>query len=248
MMYWVVTLVAVLIWGLMSYGYAEGRDSLIDLSTGSVDEEDLPAEESSFSRPAEEEEVPPASGDRESPLLSVDPDIVPLTEPGETAPFLSRPPEWDVAPPTVREMPSLPDPASFAPQEQVALRFVEEGKGMMEQETLEGARERFERAVSIAPTQPYSYYFLGRIAFARGDHKQALAFLQRAELLFAHSDSAWLGETASVKGTVYEDLGDYENARTAYQRSLQFVPTNLKVLSALARLPEEESVSNQTVP
>jgi hypothetical protein len=239
MRYWVVILVGILFCGLMSYGYAEEGNPLRDLFTGPVDEEDLPAEE---------EVVPPASSEREPPLLSADPVVVPPTEPGDPAPFLSRPPEWDVAPPTVQGMPSLPDPTSFSPQEQVALRFVEGGTDMMEQENLEGARERFERAISIAPTQPYSYYFLGRLAFAGGDHKLALAFLQRAELLFAHSDSAWLGETARVEGTVYEDLGEYENARIAYQRSLQFVPTNLKVLSALARLPEAEAVASEVFP
>jgi len=248
MRYWIFIHVGILFYGLMGYGYAEERNPLRDLSTGPVDEEDLPAEESPFSLPAEEEVVPPPSSEGEPPLLSADPVVVQPTEPRDAAPFFSRPPEWDVAPPTVRGMPSLPDPLAFSPQEQVALRFVEEGKDMMEQENRGGARERFERAISIAPTQPYSYYFLGRLAFAGGDHKLALAFLQRAELLFAHDDSAWLGETARVKGMVYEDLREYGNARRAYQRSLQFVPANLKVLSALARLPEEEAVASELLP
>jgi cytochrome c-type biogenesis protein CcmH/NrfG len=51
----------------------------------------------------------------------------------------------------------------------------------------------------------------------------------------------------NVKGTVYEDLQDYEQARTAYRRSLRFQPANLKVLSALARLPEEEPLSSDVV-
>src|SRR5262245_52512023 len=154
MRYWVVIHVGILFCGLMSYGYAEERNPLGDLSTGRVDEEDLPAEESPFSLPAEAEMGPLPSNEREPPLLSPDPVVVPPTEPEDSAPFLSRPPEWDVAPPTVRGIPSLPDPIAFSPQEQVALRFVEEGKGMMEQENFEGARERFERAISIAPTQP----------------------------------------------------------------------------------------------
>jgi hypothetical protein len=236
---WVIIHVGMLLYGLIGYGYAEESNLLRDLSTGPVDEEDLQAEESPFS----------LSTERESPLPSADPVVTPFTETSrDLVPFLSRPPEWDVAPPIVKGVPSLPDPVAFSPQERVALWFVEEGKNMMEQENREGARERFERAISIAPTQPYSYYFLGRLAFVGDDHQLALAFLQRAELLFAHGDSAWLGEVARVKGIVYEDLGEYENARVAYRRSLQFVPANLKVLSALARLPEAEAVASEFLP
>jgi tetratricopeptide (TPR) repeat protein len=140
----------------------------------------------------------------------------------------------------VTGIPSLPAPTSLSAPELIALSFVEDGKALLDQQDQEGARDLFERAIGIAPLQPYSYYFLGRIAFARGDHKQALAFLQKAELLFASVEHAWLGETTSLKGTVYEDLQDYKHARAAYRRSLRFEPANLKVLSALARLPEEE--------
>jgi cytochrome c-type biogenesis protein CcmH/NrfG len=144
----------------------------------------------------------------------------------------------------VTGIPSLPAPTSLSAQELVALGFVEDGKSLLDQQDQEGARELFERAISVAPFQPYSYYFLGRIAFVRGDHKQAIAFLQKAELLFARAERAWLGETTSLKGTVYEDQQDYEHARASYRRSLRFEPANLKVLSALARLPEEEPLSS----
>jgi tetratricopeptide (TPR) repeat protein len=127
----------------------------------------------------------------------------------------------------------------LSPRELAALRFVEAGKSLLDQADLDRAREQFERAVALAPLQPYGYYFLGRVAFARHQHKQAVAFLRKAELLFAPGDQAWLGETTSLQGAVYEDLGDYAQARAAYQRCLQVTPANLKALSALARLPEE---------
>jgi len=130
----------------------------------------------------------------------------------------------------------------LSPQDIVALRFVEEGKGLLEKENFDLARERFERAVSIAPQQPYSYYFLGRVLFAQGDYKQSLAFLQKAELLFRANDQAWRGEAACLKGAIYEDQGDSTQARTAYRQCLEFTPQNLSALSALARLPAEEPV------
>jgi len=144
--------------------------------------------------------------------------------------------------------PILPANTAPSPQELVALRFVQAGKVLLDQANLDRAREQFERAVVIAPLQPYGYYFLGRVAFARHEHKQAIAFLRKAELLFTPGDRAWLGETTSLQGAVYEDLGDYTQARAAYQRCLQVAPANLKALSALARLSEEELPANDTLP
>ncbi len=163
----------------------------------------------------------------------------PALRPGEVSPLPPPPPP---------AAPVLSANTTLSPQELVALRFVEAGKGLLEQENLERAREQFERAVSVAPLQPYGYYFLGRVAFARHDHKQAVAFLRKAELLFAPGDRAWLGETTSLQGAVYEDLGDYAQARAAYQRCLQVAPANLKALSALARLSEEEPPPSDTLP
>jgi hypothetical protein len=206
-----------------------------------VEEEDLAPEQEQPSRPTvvnpfPSEQLPSFPSSLEAPYPSSS-----LPPPGPTPPFLSRPLEWEVTPPSVIGMPPLPPVTSFSGRDLVAFQFIEEGKEHFEREEWDVAQEHFERAISIAPLLPYSYYFLGRIAFAHGDLKRALAFLQKAELLFPRSERAWLGETTSVKGTIYEDLQDYEHARTAYRRSLRFQPANLKVLSALARLPEEES-------
>jgi tetratricopeptide (TPR) repeat protein len=212
-----------------------------ELTPGAVGREE-PLAPLSAESPFPTEQFPPFPSAQESPSSS---SILP--PPGPTPPFLSRPSEWEETPPTVIETPPLPAATSFSGRDLVAFQFVEEGKAHFDREEWEVARERFERAISIAPSLPYSYYFLGRIAFAQGDRKRALAYLQKAELLFPRSEKAWLAETMSVKGTVYEDLQDYEEARTAYRRSLRFQPANLKVLSALARLPEEEPLSSDVV-
>ena len=188
---------------------------------GSLSEEDLPAEEAQTDTPA----------------VSV-----------ESDPILPQPLTTEETPLTTTALPPLPTPATSSPQDLVALRFVGQGKGALAQGDLDRAREQFQRAVAVAPLQPYSYYFLGRVAFALGEHQQALAFVHKAELLFAPDDRAWLSETAGLAGAIYEDLGDYAQARAAYQRCLQLVPSNLSALSALARLSPEESLPSDTLP
>ena len=204
------------------------------------DEEQARPSQSPFPSSAQEETPSRKVEMRENFAPSSEISLPPAVPPSETLPFLSRPAEWEVSPPTVTGIPALPALSALPAQELIALGFVEDGKTLLDQQDPDGAQELFERAISVAPFQPYSYYFLGRLAFARGDHKQAIAFLQKAELLFSKTERAWLGETTSLKGTVYEDLQDYDHARSAYRRSLRFEPANLKVLSALARLPEEE--------
>ncbi len=137
--------------------------------------------------------------------------------------------------------PPLPDPAVFSPQDRIALHFVEQGQTELSQEDFHRARILFERAVNIAPLQPYSYYFLGRTTFAQGDAHQALVFLLKAELVLSESEenAAWMAKTKCLQGMIHEDLGKYGEARLSYQRCLEFSPQSLRALSALARLPDE---------
>ncbi len=135
----------------------------------------------------------------------------------------------------------LPNPAVFSPQERVALHFVAQGQAALSQENFQRARILFERAVHIAPLQPYGYYLLGRTTFAQGDARQALVFLLKAELALSESEenADWMAKTHCLQGTVHEDLGAYGEARLSYQRCLEFAPQSLRALSALARLPDE---------
>ena len=137
--------------------------------------------------------------------------------------------------------PLVPAPPRLSSQERVALRFVEQGRTAFGREQFARARILFERAIEIAPLQPYGYYFLGRMTFDQGDANQALAFLLKAELLLTQDNVDWLGETTCLQGAIHEDAGDYAAARLRYQRCLEFSPQNLRALSALARLPEDDA-------
>jgi Flp pilus assembly protein TadD len=130
------------------------------------------------------------------------------------------------------------------PQDVVAMHLIDEGKKYMAEGDYEGAVEHFEQAVATSPSQPRGYYFLARVSFLQKQYRQALAFLEKAELLFGHS-SEWQGEVHSLKGAIYEEVGDEARARLAYERALQFTPQNLSALSGLTRLHGERKERNE---
>ena len=143
--------------------------------------------------------------------------------------------------------PALPGLNSLLPQEQVAMSFVVAGVDAMDKEDLARARTLFERAIEIAPLQPYSYFFLGRLALTQREHQKALPLLRKADILLTRGDKAWRSEAVSTQGAVYEDLGEIPQARRTYRRSLQLFPQNLRAMSALARLAEEEPNSDDII-
>ena len=239
--------------------YAQGRAARESGRT--FDEEDLhphsqsitPKDESENERIDEEspdasiegqEKFPHHDSRTEQPLPSVEdapspssgPDALAGEESAEESPIVTSGP------------PALPEGSALLPQEQVALSFVTMGVEAMGTEDFVRARALFERAIEIAPLQPYSYFFLGRLALTRGEHQKALPLLRKADILLTRGDQAWRSEALNVQGAVYEDLGEIPQARRAYRKSLQFFPQNLRAMSALARLAEEESDSGETVP
>ncbi|MSQ47863.1 MAG: tetratricopeptide repeat protein [Deltaproteobacteria bacterium] len=173
--------------------------------------------------PEEELEAPPVA-------------IVPNAESIEEPPVMSS------------EPPTLPVVNTLPPHEQLALHFIESGVEALSRDDFEQAQEDFEQALEIAPMQPFGYYFLGRLAFARGEHKTALVFLRKADVVLARGDQVWRGEAARLRGAVYEDMRDYGRAHAAYRQSLQLTPTNLRAASALARLAGEEQDTRAAFP
>ncbi len=124
---------------------------------------------------------------------------------------------------------------SLSPEDVVALSLIDEGKKRIAAEDYEGARERFERAVAASPLQPRGYYFLAYTSLLQGKYQQALAFLEKAGLLFGSSPE-WQGEVYTLRGAIYEGMGEEEEARLAYEYALKFAPQNLRALSGLIRL------------
>ncbi len=102
------------------------------------------------------------------------------------------------------------------------------------------------RAVSIDPTNPYAYFYLGRTSLLKRDYQQALTFFQRAELGLA-SDPKWLAEATGYEGLAYEEDGDNSKALLAYRRALDLDGGNLTATVGFARLAPAEP-AEQTVP
>ena len=199
-----------------------------------IEQETAPVLPKDFSTPDSlhfPEHLPEKESD--TPPVGTVPDGEPIEEP---------PPTMSSAPPTLPAVDTLP------PHEQLAVHFVESGVEALSRDDFEQAQEHFERAVEVAPMQPFGYYFLGRLAFARGEHKTALVFLRKADALLVRGDQAWRGEAARLRGAVYEDMQDYRRAHAAYRQSLQLTPTNLRAASALARLAGEELDARAAVP
>lgn len=231
-----------MVWALLSLVWCYGvechaqaeRDGFPDSTIrGALREEDLPAD-----LPLQHPLAEPTDLPAEAPLPRRGVGAPSLPEP--TLPQLPLPAENgpDLAE-TWRTPEGNGEPTELLPSDRVALRFVKEGRDILATGEFEQAQILFERAVELAPFQPYSYYFLGRISFAQRKLHQALAFLQKAELLLPRTQTEWLGESICLRGQVAEDLGDIREARSAYQRCLHFAPDSLQALTALARLPQQ---------
>ena len=101
---------------------------------------------------------------------------------------------------------------------------------------IDAALERLEQAVRIDPANPHGYYWLARVHYRQQQYDQAIAFTEKATVLFARSDAAWLSRSHSFAGAVFEEVGRYADARAAYQRALSADPSNVAALAGLARL------------
>lgn len=132
----------------------------------------------------------------------------------------------------------------MSPEDVVAMSLIDEGKKRMAEGDYEEAVERFERAVAMSPSQPRGYYFLATVSFLQRQYRQALAFLKKAELLFG-SNPEWQGEVCTLRGAIYEEVGNQAKARLAYEHALRFTPQNLRALSGLTRLHGEREERNE---
>lgn len=129
---------------------------------------------------------------------------------------------------------SLP-PAEGSPQLVASFRSAAEGRAALQQGDLAGAEDLLERALGLDPANPFSYLLLADIRMRRGDLRQALVFLDKAEIHF-RGHPYWLGEVYGRKGLCWEKLGSPTEARKAFRRSLDYDPSNRASRAGLDRL------------
>lgn len=140
------------------------------------------------------------------------------------------------SPPDVAPSPLASLTASTAPHVVAATRLADEGRQRLAAGDLDTALEQLERAIAIDPANPYAYYYLAEIHFARGSYQQAIAFGDRAAILSARADSGLLSRAFGLQGKVFEAAGRFADARAAYQRAIETDHSNRAAQMGLARV------------
>jgi len=125
-----------------------------------------------------------------------------------------------------------------------SLRLTGEAWHFLERNDIAAALDRLEKAIRIDPANPYAYYVLAQVHQRAGRLDQAVAFADKAELLFGTSDPVWLSQTLAFKGTVFERAGRYPEAREAYRRAVELVGGNVVGRAGLARLGAAEPATH----
>ena len=195
-----------------------------------------------------------AAGAPSSPITTVSTGATPATgvAPVDTSP----PPALDVSTVTGDLDPSqgpLTDEIKHAdnPALMASLRQTEQARKELAAGQLDEALRSLNGAVSIDPSNPFAYFYLGRSYAARKDFPQALTFFKRAEVGFG-SHPEWLGATMGNEGTCYEELNQMNNAARAYRNALAASPNNLMARTGYGRLGEEfpdtSSAANPATP
>jgi hypothetical protein len=172
--------------------------------------------------------------------------------PGEPAPEATpsdAPPPYDVgsiqptAPVSDQPLTGLIASTKDQPALNASLRFAEDGRKALETSKLDDAMRDLGRAISIDPTDPYAYFYLGRAYMLKKDYTQALAFFGRSEVGL-RAVPAWLGEVKSFEGVCLEEQGKFPEAAAAYKQALDAAPGNLMARTGYGRLSESLSDAN----
>jgi hypothetical protein len=119
-----------------------------------------------------------------------------------------------------------------------SLHQTEQARKELADGKLDEALRSLSPAVSIDPSNPFAYFYLGRVYMERKNFAQALTFFKRADINFG-TNPAWFGATLSNEGICYEEMNQMSNAAAAYRRALAAAPNNLIARAGLGRLGEE---------
>jgi len=126
-------------------------------------------------------------------------------------------------------------PPEAPPQRVASFRSAAEGRAALQQGDVTAAEDLLERALSLDPANPFSYLYLADVRIRQGDPRQALVFLEKAEIHF-RTHPYWLGEVYARKGLCWEKLGSPDEARRAYRKALESDPSNRAAREGLERL------------
>ena len=127
------------------------------------------------------------------------------------------------------------------PARAASMRIAEQARTELLEGHPEEASRDLARAVSIDPSDPYAYFYLGRAYIEKKNYSQAMTFLKRAEIGFGSRNPLWLSETLGFEALTYEESGHDTAAAAAYQQALQVNPGNLMARVGYTRLAPSAS-------
>lgn len=180
-------------------------------------------------------ETPSPTPSAESTGALIFPEPTPLPTSGDELPPL----EAGTVTPTLRVSDSSLQAAidhEQSPGRAASMRIAEEARAELLDGHPDEAIRNLGRAVSIDPSDPYAYFYLGRAYIAKQNYLQAMTFLKRAEIGFGSGNAVWLGETLAFEGLDYEESGHDVAGAAAYQQALQVNPGNLMARVGYTRL------------
>lgn len=131
------------------------------------------------------------------------------------------------------ELPPLgPADGAVLPQRNASMKLLQQGRALLQGETYKAALARFEQAVGIDATNPYSHYFIARAHFLLENYRESLDFLDLAELRLA-ADVRWLAEVHVLRARNAAALGFQGQADVNYVRALRLDPRHAFALAQL---------------
>ncbi len=133
----------------------------------------------------------------------------------------------------------LPDLAAVAgtglPQREASMKLLQQGQALLRAEQHEAALARFEQAIRVDSTNPYSHYFVARAHYFLGNHRQSLNFIEVAESGLA-VDDRWLAEVYVLRARNAGALGFHARADLDYVRALKIQPFHGYALARLTAI------------
>ncbi len=121
------------------------------------------------------------------------------------------------------------------PQRNVSMKLLQQGRTLLRGGTYKAALARFEQAVGIDASNPYSHYFLARAHYFLRNYRESLDFLDLAELRLA-TDARWLAEVHVLRARNAAGLGFQGQADVNYVRALRLDPGHVFALAQLTTI------------
>lgn len=122
-----------------------------------------------------------------------------------------------------------------SPQRAASLRLTEDGKAYLQSGNLIKASEALEKAITIDTSNPYAYYYFASLRSEKGEYKQSLGLLSKAEILFK-DNQFWLSNVYSLMGRNHESLFQYNDAQKKYEQALKLNEENIEAREGMERI------------